>query len=514
MTELPSNLIDDLRAGKDDAYQKLYELYADRIYILAFGVLQNEADAQDVVQRTFFSVYRKLFLLKNDKCFQKWLMKIASNESLMLLRHRKPEDLYGDESEDELSDVFQGEVMLPEVAAERSEEAEKLRAIIARLPEVQRRTLILYYYHEMKIREIAEVMECSEGTVKTRLRNARIRVKSEWEKQEGERKHYGVMLPFGDVFVRLLKQREPQKRRRSALWKRIRRRLGEPDDFYLPTRRSNNVAARIGAYVAVGVVTVMLASATLAGAAEEFEEPSGGFNGKTQQNNIAETQPERTVYKANEDIVQRRIGTGGNGGGDMIYSYEEYYPLVQQVIEGIPEEIDATQPTESPTEPPIEPPTELPTEAPTQAPAEAPTQSPREQMLAEMSGSFRIVHERYANTAAVSGGSLTVNDSGREVTFESLPFNNLEQVADGVYRFELAQQERYDGMFSLWSGYYYRQGTSVSYLPQELNELFRSLGYWRYEIRYSVDDYRMQKDVLLLLDPQNTSYYQYYYRSE
>ena len=83
-----------------------------------------------------------------------------------------------------------------------------------------------------------------------------------------------------------------------------------------------------------------------------------------------------------------------------------------------------------------------------------------------------------------------------------------------MHKIELAQQERYDGMFSLWSGYYYRQGTSVSYLPQELKELFRSLGYWRYEIRYSVDDYRMQKDVLLLLDPQNTSDYQYYYRSE
>ena len=510
MTEITQELLDDLRAGKSEAYEQLYNQYYESVYTLTYGILQNHDDAQDAVQQTFIHVFRKLSTLKNHGSFFSWLMRIANNEALMILRKRKRTPVPDEDIDVKILEQEVDEPMLPTTMAERRDTAEQLRRMIEKLPYEQRETLVLYYYHEMKIREIAEVMDCSEGTVKTRLRNARIRVKSEWEKQEGERKHYGVMLPFGDVFVRLIKQREPQKRRRSALWKRIRRRLGEPDDFYLPTRRSNNVAARIGAYVAVGVVTVMLASATLAGAAEEFEEPSGGFNGKTQQNNIAETQPERTVYKANEDIVQRRIGTGGNGGGDMIYSYEEYYPLVQQVIEDIPEEIDATQPTEPPTEPP----TEVPTEAPTQTPAEAPTQSPREQMLAEMSGSFRIVHELYANTAAVSGGSLTVNDSGREVTFESLPFNNLEQVADGVYRFELAQQERYDGMFSLWSGYYYRQGTSVSYLPQELKELFRSLGYWRYEIRYSVDDYRMQKDVLLLLDPQNTSDYQYYYRSE
>lgn len=493
MTELPPNLIDDLRAGKEDAYQKLYELYGDRIFILAYGILQNEADAQDVVQKTFIHVYRKLYTLKNDNSFQKWLMKIASNEALMILRHRKPVDSYGEEPDDMGSDILQDDAMLPEAAAERGEEAEKLRAIIARLPEVQRRTLILYYYHEMKIREIAEVMECSEGTVKTRLRYARIRVKSEWEKQEGERKHYGVMLPFGDVFVRLLKQREPQKQRKSALWKRIRKCLGTADDLYPRTHGSSlSAAARIGAYAAVGVVTVMLASAILGGAAEEAEEPSGGFRGgSVQQSRIAETQSEETFYHADEDIVQRRIGTSGN---NTFSPNEQVDTPVQQAIE----ETEEIQPTEPSTQPPTE----------------APTLSPREQMLAEMSGSYRFEEEELLYTAAVNNGSLTVVTPKMERSFGPLPIQTLEQVADGVYRFELEYQEEIEGSFQYWNGYYFRKGTSVSYLPQETNDWIRSFGYQLYEIRYSEGDYRMQKDVLLLTEPWSAKNYQYYYRSE
>ena len=520
MTELPHHLISDLRAGKEEAYQKLYELYSDQIYMLAFGILQNEADAQDVVQKTVFHVYRKLYTLKNDKCFLKWLMKIASNEALMTLRQRKPVESYGAQPDDISSDILQDDTVLPEVAAERGDEADKLNAIIARLPEAQRRTLTLYYYHEMKISEIAEIMECSEGTVKSRLRYARLRVKDEWEKQEGERKHYGVMLPFGEVFVRLIKQKEPQKRRKAALWKRIRARLGTVDDLYMRSGRNNKTAAaRIGAYAAVGVAVVMLASATIAGVAEDVEEPSGGFGGgSSEKSRIAETQPEETLYYADEDFVRNRIGTGAGNGGDTVYRYEQYYPPVEQEIPDIPEEIGAIPPTEQPTElstePSTEPPTESPTESPTQAPAEAPTQSPLEKMLTGMSGRYKNVNEAFPQDVSVNGGEMTIVDYSKEVTFDSLRFNSAEQIAEGVYRFDLEKQERYDGMFSHWNGYYYQKGTSVSYLPQEWREMFHYLGYWRYEIRYSVDDYRMQKDVLLLTDPQFENDFEYYYRSE
>ncbi len=521
MTELPPNLIDGLREGNEDAYRQLYELYGDQIYILAFGILQNGADAEDVVQKTFFHVYRKLSTLKNDKSFPKWLMKIATNEALMTLRYRKPVESYSDAPEDVASDTLQDDTMLPEIAAERSIEAEKLRAIIARLPEAQRRTLTLYYYHGMKISEIAEMMECSEGTVKSRLRYARIRVKDEWEKQEGERKHYGVMLPFGDVFVRLLKKSEPKKRPRAALWKRIRADLRVIDDpAALLDGGAKAAVPKMGAFVAVGVAVVLMASATMVGAAEDTGEPTGGYSGgRVQQSRTAETQPEQTVYYSDEDIVEDRIGEGAGNYGDTIYRYTQDEPVIQrQELQETPGDTEETQPTEppteAPTESPTEPPAEQPTELPTEAPTEAPTQTPLEKMLSGMSGSYKNVNESFPQDVSVNGGGMTIVDYDKEVTFESLRFNSAEQIAEGVYRFDLEQQERYDGMFNLWNGNYYQKGTSVSYLPQELREMFHSLGYWRYEIRYSVDDYRMQKDVLLLIDPQNENNYEYYYRAE
>ena len=213
MTEITQELLDDLRAGKSEAYEQLYNQYYESVYTLTYGILQNHDDAQDAVQQTFIHVFRKLSTLKNHGSFFSWLMRIANNEALMILRKRKRTPVPDEDIDVKILEQEVDEPMLPATMAERHDTAEQLRRMIEKLPYEQRETLVLYYYHEMKIREIAEVMDCSEGTVKTRLRNARIRVKSEWEKQEGERKHYGVMLPFGDVFVRLIKQREPQKRR-------------------------------------------------------------------------------------------------------------------------------------------------------------------------------------------------------------------------------------------------------------------------------------------------------------
>lgn len=496
MTELPHHLISDLRAGKEDAYQTLYELYGDQVYMLSLGILQNEADAQDVVQKTFFHVYRKLYTLKNDKCFLKWLMKIASNEALMTLRQRKPVESYGDQPDDIRSDILQDDTVLPENAAEQSEEADRLRAIIARLPEAQRRTLTLYYYHEMKISEIAEIMECSEGTVKSRLRYARLRVKDEWEKQEGERKHYGVMLPFGEVFVRLIKQKEPQKRRKTALWKRIRARLGTVDDLYMRSGRSNKTAAaRIGAYAAVGVAVVMLASATIAGVAEDVEEPSGGFGGgSSEKSRIAETQPEETLYYADEDIVANRMDTGAGNDGDYLYRYEQYFPPVEQEIPDIPEEIGAIPPTEQPTELSTEPPTESPTESPTQAPAEAPTQFPLEKMLTVMSGRYRMQGE--SEDIEIAGGTLTLNQNTYGGMIGPFRFASVED-DDGIYAFRLEKPSDFDGFFDTWSGYMLPRGTAASRLPVSLQREMREGGYINYGVVYTDGAYRLQKDAIV-----------------
>ncbi len=224
MTEITQELLDDLRAGKSEAYEQLYNQYYESVYTLTYGILQNYDDAQDAVQQTFIHVFRKLSTLKSDGNFSSWLMKIANNEALMLLRKRKNIPVPDEDIELQVPEQSIDEPTLPATMAERRDTAERLRRIIEALPYEQRETLVLYYYHQQKITEIAAIMGCSESTTKSRLRYARASVKKEveqWEKKNGERFRGVAMAPFGEVFVQLLQKDAKKKRRRERTWKAI-----------------------------------------------------------------------------------------------------------------------------------------------------------------------------------------------------------------------------------------------------------------------------------------------------
>lgn len=224
MTEITQELLDDLRAGKSEAYEQLYNQYYESVYTLTYGILQNYDDAQDAVQQTFIHVFRKLSTLKSDGNFSSWLMKIANNEALMLLRKRKNIPVPDEDIELQVPEQSIDEPTLPATMAERRDTAERLRRIIEALPYEQRETLVLYYYHQQKITEIAAIMGCSESTTKSRLRYARASVKKEveqWEKKNGERFRGVAAAPFGKVFVELLQKDAKQKRRRERTWKVI-----------------------------------------------------------------------------------------------------------------------------------------------------------------------------------------------------------------------------------------------------------------------------------------------------
>ena len=155
MTELSQELVDGLQAGKSEAYEQLYDQYYESVYTLTYGMLQNYDDAQDAVQQTFIHVFQKLSTLKNDRSFSSWMMKIANNEALMILRKRRNLPVPDEDIDVKLLEQSSDEPMLPATMAERRDTAEQLRRMIEKLPYEQRETLVLYYYHEQKLKEIA-----------------------------------------------------------------------------------------------------------------------------------------------------------------------------------------------------------------------------------------------------------------------------------------------------------------------------------------------------------------------
>lgn len=214
-----SNNIDSKRLviaaknGDIECFEELYKLYYDKIYALALTIVKNSADAEDVLQVTFVKAWQNIEKLENVSAFNTWLQRIAINQcNSMLRKSNKQEYSINDEGDDGELLQIESDLMLPEQYAERDDLSIRLRAIIDELSVVQRETILLYYYNELSVEEIAQIMDCSEGTVKSRLFLARKAIKTEIEEQEkktGE-KFYGIagvaLIPFGGLFIREIKR--------------------------------------------------------------------------------------------------------------------------------------------------------------------------------------------------------------------------------------------------------------------------------------------------------------------
>jgi len=206
MKEREVSLVISAKEGDSKAFEELYAHYYDKIFALARMTMRNEADCEDILQETFINAWKNLHKLSNPAGFNTWLQKITLNLCYGLLRKKNITILLDSENElDNFSEESSDE-LLPAIYAERNDLRVRLGKIIDSLSDVQKQTIVLYYFNEQKVEEIADVMECSVSTVKTRLFLARKAIRSEVEAQEqksGE-KFYGVagipLLSFGELF--------------------------------------------------------------------------------------------------------------------------------------------------------------------------------------------------------------------------------------------------------------------------------------------------------------------------
>lgn len=141
-----------------DTFAKLIKDYQEYLYILAFTILRNETDAEDAVCSAIVKGYEHLSQLKDEKKFKSWMISITRNEALMM--KRKQLYLPGDEA-------------IENMLEPSTDHLDELWDLIQKMPEEYRITIVLYYYHSFSIREIADILEIPEGTVKSRLNRGR-----------------------------------------------------------------------------------------------------------------------------------------------------------------------------------------------------------------------------------------------------------------------------------------------------------------------------------------------------
>ena len=160
------------------------ENYSTRIYHLALKMLNDEQDAEDVLQETFIKASRAFAGFESRSSLATWLYRIAVNETLMLLRKRKPDPVSTDidmETEDGQMEPIQiaDWCCLPEQELLSEETRKVLEIAVEKLPKSLLTVFTLRDLNGLSIKETAGVLNLTETAVKTRLLRARLRLRTE-----------------------------------------------------------------------------------------------------------------------------------------------------------------------------------------------------------------------------------------------------------------------------------------------------------------------------------------------
>jgi RNA polymerase sigma-70 factor (ECF subfamily) len=176
----PEINIDKLIKQDRSEYALLVEAYSDRIYRMVLRMTGNAQDAEDALQETFIKVFKHVSGFKGNSSFTTWIYRIAMNEALMLLRKHKPEG-YSLDEENEDEDITPREVAswdpLPEQALMSVEMNQNLTKAVLRLPETLRGVFLLRDTEQLSVKETADALGITEGTVKVRLLRARLKLR-------------------------------------------------------------------------------------------------------------------------------------------------------------------------------------------------------------------------------------------------------------------------------------------------------------------------------------------------
>ena len=147
---------------KEAAYRELLKLYKERLYWHIRKIVINHNDADDALQNTFIKVYRNIDNFKGDSKLFSWLYRIATNESITLInKNAKRLQISNEEHQTRAIDNLQADVYF-----EGDEIQLKLQKAIATLPEKQQLVFNMRYFDDLKYKDIAEILETSEGALK------------------------------------------------------------------------------------------------------------------------------------------------------------------------------------------------------------------------------------------------------------------------------------------------------------------------------------------------------------
>ena len=166
-------LVQAAQAGKADAMETLFAEFYNDVYYFAFKTVKNEDVACDITQETFMQIIQSIGDLQEPAAFVTWMKQITYHKCT---RHfSKKTDVLVEEDEDgnTVFDTLADEGAVPAEVLEQEEFRKTILDMIDKLTEEQRSAVLLYYFDELPVSQIAKIQGVSEGTVKSRLNYAR-----------------------------------------------------------------------------------------------------------------------------------------------------------------------------------------------------------------------------------------------------------------------------------------------------------------------------------------------------
>ena len=322
-------LVLSVKNGNKKAFDKLYKLTSNDVWFTCVSLLKDEENAKDIMQETYITAFLKLDTLKDEEKFCGWLTAIATNKSNNKLKGKVE---YQIDDEVLIAKTETDELMLPEEYINKAEKRKVLLQIIEdTLSFNQYQVVLMFYFNELSIAEIAQALEISEGTVKSRLNSSRAKMKTaieDYENKSGDKLH-GVVVPF---FTTIFKEEA-----KSLAVPNITIKL--PNGQTLATSAtkgfatgakstvSSIVKATATATVKTKVIAVVCVATILAGtsavgisilagcnAEKEPTEPSV-ISSTVQTSTVPTTVPKTTVPKAVKDLVDKgeiKVDKDGN----------------------------------------------------------------------------------------------------------------------------------------------------------------------------------------------------------
>ncbi len=166
-------LIKNAQTGNQKAFENLVRLYESRVLSLAFQLLGNTQDAEDVYQEVFMKLHKNISRFEFKSDFFTWLYRIVVNTALSYRRKRFRHEHFSIDASEEREDGWHWTPVHdspePDQVVLNSEVLEKVYESLDQLSLMQRVVFSLRYFEEFKLKEIAEITSCSEGAVKNHL---------------------------------------------------------------------------------------------------------------------------------------------------------------------------------------------------------------------------------------------------------------------------------------------------------------------------------------------------------